>query len=112
MMNFFGTLEQTEQSFFYQELADQLDKLSLSTDTVVAFFDARNLPCPMPLLKAKITLRSINVNQALYLIATDKNSQTDLLAYCQKNALTAHSWHSDAPDGAATIYHFILLKTV
>ncbi|MFB6348956.1 sulfurtransferase TusA family protein [Moraxella sp. ZJ142] len=104
----FDTLDSSEQAFFAQSLSAQLAQLGLDSQTVASFFDARQLPCPMPLLKAKITLRGVAGGQALYLVATDKNSQTDLMAYCQKNALTAHTWRTDGDGGA--IYHFIIIK--
>ncbi|STY91302.1 sulfurtransferase TusA family protein [Moraxella bovis] len=69
------------------------------------FFDARRLPCPMPLLKAKVTLRDVGVGRGLYLLATDKNSQTDLVAYCQKNGLTVKTWAYGQTD---TIFHFLI----
>lgn len=71
------------------------------------FFDARNLPCPMPLLKAKITLRDVAPNGVLYLLATDKNSQIDLVAYCQKNKLPIKTWAYGQTD---TIFHFLITK--
>lgn len=67
------------------------------------FFDARGMPCPMPLLKAKIALRSVGAGEALYLIASDKNSQTDLVAYCQKNGLKVVTWGQE--QGGA-VFHF------
>lgn len=70
---------------------------------VSQFFDARGMPCPMPLLKAKIALRSVGAGEALYLIASDKNSQTDLVAYCQKNGLKVVTWGQE--QGGA-VFHF------
>lgn len=81
------------------------------TDTIVAFFDARGLPCPMPLLKAKVSLRQVADGKALYLVASDKNSQNDLVAFCQKNTLLVHTWHSTNPSNETQIvYHFVIQK--
>lgn len=77
---------------------DALNKIS-------QFFDARNMSCPMPLLKAKIALRSVGAGEALYLIASDKNSQTDLVAYCQKNSLKVATWGEE--QGGA-VFHFLI----
>lgn len=46
--------------------------------------DAKGLRCPMPLLKAKLALKNMTVNQVLHLIAYDPVSQKDLVAYCQQ----------------------------
>lgn len=105
IFDFLDTPDQTELSV---QLTDQLHQAALPLDAVTAFFDARNLPCPMPLLKAKLSLRSVADGKALYLIATDKNSQHDLVAFCQKNGYTVHAWQSEQAD--AMIYHFIIKK--
>ncbi|WP_294032931.1 sulfurtransferase TusA family protein [uncultured Moraxella sp.] len=105
IFDFLDTPDQTELS---AQLTEQLHQATLPLDTVTVFFDARNLPCPMPLLKAKLTLRSVADGKALYLIATDKNSQHDLVAFCQKNGYTVHAWQSEQAD--AMIYHFIIKK--
>ncbi|OOS23367.1 sulfurtransferase TusA family protein [Moraxella pluranimalium] len=105
IFDFLDTPDQTELS---AQLTDQLHQATLPLDTVTAFFDARNLPCPMPLLKAKLSLRSVADGKALYLIATDKNSQHDLVAFCQKNGYTVHAWQSEQAN--TIIYHFIIIK--
>lgn len=84
-----------------QNLADK----GLSDGQICVVFDARGLSCPMPLLKAKVALRGVPDGKGLYLIASDKNSQTDLVAFCQKQALTVQTW---ADDG---VYHFIIIKS-
>lgn len=91
------------------ELTALLEKLSEHTDentTLASFFDARGLSCPMPLLKAKVALRGVPDGQGLYLLASDKNSQTDITAFCQKNGLSVQAWERD---GA---YHFVIVKPV
>lgn len=110
MTHIFDTLTAAEKPTFKDHLTDKLHELNLPSDTVEAFYDARNLPCPMPLLKAKVTLRHVTDNQALYLIATDQNSQKDLVTYCNKNALIVHTWHSHDLINDAPIYHFIIIK--
>lgn len=110
MTHIFDTLTAAEKLTFKDHLTDKLHELNLPSDTVEAFYDARNLPCPMPLLKAKVTLRQVADNQALYLIATDPNSQKDLVAYCTKNALSVHTWHSQELISDTPVYHFIIIK--
>ena len=82
---------------------------------LAAFVDGRGLACPLPLLKAKIALRSLSVQQVLYLVANDSNAATDLTAFCQKNALTLEVWQSTAATSddsttSDTIFHFIITK--
>lgn len=84
-------------------LCQSLCDKGVADGQITAFFDARGLACPMPLLKAKVALRTVADGKSLYLIATDKNSQTDLVAFCQKQGLQVQSWADDA-------YHFIITK--
>lgn len=73
--------------------------------TVISqFFDARGLSCPMPLLKAKVALRSVPDGGGLYLLASDKNSQTDIRAFCQKQGLSVQAWEHDE------VCHFVIIK--
>jgi len=43
--------------------------------------DAREMTCPMPLLKLKQALNKLEVGQQLHLIATDLTSKRDLTSY-------------------------------
>ena len=45
--------------------------------------DARGLPCPMPLLKLKQALNSLALGHCVKLIASDPNSQQDILKFCE-----------------------------
>lgn len=45
--------------------------------------DARGLSCPMPLLKAKLALNSLQPGQLLQVLATDAGSQRDIASFCQ-----------------------------
>lgn len=98
-------LQATQLADIEQLLKDKHDGITLA-----AFFDARGLPCPMPLLKAKIALRSVAGGESLYLIASDKNSQTDLVAFCQKQGLAVMTWQSDDGYNAENYFHFIITK--
>lgn len=87
--------------------------------------DGRGLACPMPLLKTKVALRDVSTGESLYVVATDPNSQADILAFCQQTqqngtqALTlilnqvTHSRSDNRLDTAKldTIFHFIITKT-
>jgi tRNA 2-thiouridine synthesizing protein A len=43
--------------------------------------DARNLSCPMPVLKSKKALKSLEINQVLEILATDPGSMADIPAW-------------------------------
>ena len=53
---------------------------SLAADETV---DARQLPCPMPLLRAKQALNRMPAGAVLCLVATDKGSVRDVRAFCE-----------------------------
>lgn len=84
-------------------LSQSLIGRGLAKGQITAFFDACGLSCPMPLLKAKVALRTVADGCSLYLIASDKNSQTDLVAFCQKQGLDVQTWTEDD-------HHFIITK--
>lgn len=81
-----------------------LSDKGLDEGQIYAVFDARGMSCPMPLLKAKVVLRGVPEGGGLYLLASDKNSQTDLIAFCQKQGLLVQAWTQD------DICHFIIIK--
>ncbi|MFK7159638.1 sulfurtransferase TusA family protein [Marinospirillum sp. MEB164] len=45
--------------------------------------DAQGLACPLPLLKAKLALQSLEIGQKLLVIASDPGSWDDLFSYTQ-----------------------------
>ena len=91
--------------------------------------DGRGLACPMPLLKTKVALRNVATGESLYVVATDPNSQADIMAFCQQsliadalnplslviNQATILSNEAAAANKSKysvdTIYHFIITKT-
>ena len=111
----------------------KLDSSAISlTDSGVIIkqvVDGRGLACPMPLLKTKVALRNIAINEALYIIATDPNSQADIVAFCQQNwqtkdgsclqllvnqstvKLNQSSTDASVTASFDTIFHFIITKT-
>lgn len=104
----FDTLNPSQNAAFEHILQAKSADFGIDAAIITAFFDARHIPCPMPLLKAKITLRSVPDSEGLYLLASDKNSQHDLVAFCQKNGHTVHSWVDDI-DGES-VYQFFIIK--
>jgi TusA-related sulfurtransferase len=107
------------------------DKTDLSKPVLVIkdMVDGRGLACPMPLLKTKGALRSIVAGESLYVVASDQNSQADIMAFCQQSLQTKAasplllsinqvtvSDNKAANDKQSkysvdTIYHFIITKT-
>lgn len=46
--------------------------------------DARGLNCPLPILRAKKTLNSLESGQVLRIVATDPGSIKDFEAFCKQ----------------------------
>jgi TusA-related sulfurtransferase len=110
---------------------DSNDKTDLSQPTLIIknMVDGRGLACPMPLLKTKVALRSVVAGESLYVVATDPNSQADIMAFCQQSlqtdspnplalsvnqaTLSDNAVAKDSPSkySVDTIYHFIITKT-
>ena len=55
-------------------------------DTIKAdkTLDAKGLDCPMPLLKAKRALETLEPGQILEIIGTDEGSKIDLPGWCER----------------------------
>lgn len=96
---------------------------TLNTLEILELVDGRGLACPMPLLKTKIALRKIKTpNQAIYTVATDPHSQTDIHAFCQQSHHNIQIFtktheqdnktnHTQNTEKSNTIFHFIITKT-
>ena len=133
-----ATLSESEQHSIVQlldllpaDIIDSDDKTDLSKPTLIIknMVDGRGLACPMPLLKTKVALRSVLTGESLYVVATDPNSQADIMAFCQQSwqtdsanplsltvnqatALDNKTTSNDQPKYSVdTIYHFIITKT-
>ena len=50
--------------------------------------DARNLNCPLPILRCKKALNELSAEQVLKIMATDPGSKKDFDAFCRQ---TGHS---------------------
>lgn len=55
----------------------------MSTPPCAAELDARGLPCPMPLLKAKQALAGLEGGQVLRILTTDPAAPRDFAAYAE-----------------------------
>ncbi len=64
--------------------------------------DAKNLKCPLPILRCKKGLSEINATQILKIVATDPGSVKDFQAFCKQ---TGHELlQQDNADGVFTFY--------
>ena len=64
--------------------------------------DAKNLNCPLPILRCKKGLSEIVANQTLKVVATDPGSVKDFQAFCKQ---TGHELlQMDDVDGVFTFY--------
>ncbi|MFT5503938.1 MAG: tRNA 2-thiouridine synthesizing protein A [Gammaproteobacteria bacterium] len=70
-----------------------------------AKLDAVGLNCPLPILKAKKQLNTLETGQILYIVATDSGSAKDFDAFCKQtgNSLI----ESSESDGQ---YHYYIKK--
>ncbi len=63
--------------------------------------DARHLPCPMPLLKAKKGLNSLSSGEQIKVMATDAGSWRDFAVFTE---LSGHTMISATDDDGEYIY--------
>ena len=66
--------------------------------------DAKQLKCPMPLLKLKQALNAISLEQSVHLIATDRTSLRDIKSFIDV------SKHSMTTSDQETEIHFYVVK--
>lgn len=64
--------------------------------------DAKNLNCPLPILRCKKGLSEINANQVLKIMATDPGSVKDFQAFCKQTGHALLQLDDDA--GVFTFY--------
>lgn len=67
--------------------------------------DARNLLCPMPVLKARKAITGLAKEQTLEVLATDPGSVADFKAFCQS---TGHTLVESGQD--AGVYRFLIRR--
>jgi tRNA 2-thiouridine synthesizing protein A len=82
--------------------ADDGGSATLPVDREV---DARGLNCPLPLLRAKKALATMDSGQCLRVLATDPNAVADFAAFC---AHTGHTLLARTADGGT--YRLVLRK--
>ncbi len=67
--------------------------------------DATGLNCPLPILKAKKTLATMNAGEVLYVVATDPGSVKDFESFSKQ---TGHALLEQKEEGGK--YHFWLKR--
>jgi len=77
------------------------------TPVVTLQVDARGLPCPLPLLKAKQGLVGLSEGEYLELLATDSGSWRDIASFAELSPHILVSREEDAGE-----YRFVLRKGV
>jgi tRNA 2-thiouridine synthesizing protein A len=71
------------------------------SEVVVKELDTSGLSCPLPILRLKQTLGTIESGQRLRVIATDPGSQSDFAAFA---AQTGHRLVESCAEGGKFIY--------
>lgn len=68
--------------------------------------DAKGLNCPLPILKAKKALNTVDADGTLEVLSTDPGSVADFEAFCRTtgHTLVEHSEHGD-------VFRFVIRKT-
>lgn len=74
--------------------------------TPTANLDARNLNCPLPILRTKKALKDLNSGDTLEIVATDSGSVKDMQAFCQQ---TGNEMLSSQEDNGE--FHFVIRKS-
>ena len=84
-----------------QKVNPQRNQLKMSEYTEK--FDATGLNCPLPILRSKKVLTSMNSGEVLYVIATDAGSVKDFDAFCKQ---TGHEL-LDSSEAEGKFHYFI-----
>ena len=71
-----------------------------------ALLDAKGLNCPLPILKAKKSLKGLSSGQVLEIQATDPGSVADFAAFCNQ---TGNELLSSGSEG--DVYKFEIKKS-
>ena len=76
--------------------------MSAIPDHVDAHVDARGLSCPLPILRAKKALATLQSGQVLRVEATDPGSKQDLSAFARQ---TGNALLAQVDDGDVTVFY-------
>ena len=76
--------------------------MSAFPDHVDAHVDARGLSCPLPILRAKKALATLQSGQVLRVEATDPGSKQDFSAFARQ---TGNALLAQVDDGDVTVFY-------
>lgn len=76
--------------------------MSAIPDHVDAHVDARGLSCPLPILRAKKALATLQSGQVLRVEATDPGSNQDFSAFARQ---TGNALLAQVDDGDVTVFY-------
>ena len=74
----------------------------MTTETL----DAKGLNCPLPILKAKKSIKGLQAGETLQILATDPGAVRDFASFCQATGNELLTSDEDA-DG---VYSFVIKK--
>jgi tRNA 2-thiouridine synthesizing protein A len=78
----------------------------MTTQAVAQTLDARNLSCPLPILRTKKALMKMEVGELLSIQATDPGSVKDLSSFCEQTGNELISSETGENE-----FNFIIRKT-
>lgn len=76
----------------------------LSTENAT-LLDATGMLCPLPVLKARKALKSLQANAVLEVLATDPGAVADFQSFCEVQGHTLDEWSQDGE-----VYRFLIRK--
>lgn len=70
--------------------------------------DARGLTCPIPVLRARKTLKAMELGGVLVVLATDPGSVRDFQAFCRQTGNKLVEWKEDQEG----VFRYVIERTV
>ncbi len=81
-----GALSSSLPCFFHQSRVAY--KVAIVSESGYETLDMSGVPCPMPLLKTKLKLKTMSVGEVLEVIATDSGSWRDIPQFIENSTHT------------------------
>lgn len=73
--------------------------------------DARGLSCPMPIVKAKLTINKMQAGEVLQVLCTDRGSLQDFAGWARSTPGVELLKQETTTDGNQTVYTHYIVKT-
>ena len=80
------------------------DVIDVKPDSVL---DVKGLCCPMPVVKAKKAMETIEVGQVLEIVGTDAGSKGDMPAWAKR---AGHEFLGSTEEEGGEVFHFFVRK--